>query len=77
MRWTNIPENAFFNVGTIDDVIKKAEKIAVTSCQKGKTNGYKFIYLKVISANRVFFAGKCRSLIVPEIRWTEGNSCPS
>ena len=23
-------------------------------------------YLKVISANRVFFAGKCRSLIVPE-----------
>ena len=23
-------------------------------------------YLKVISANRIFYAGKCRSLIVPE-----------
>ena len=23
-------------------------------------------YLKIISANRVFFSGRCRSLIVPE-----------
>ena len=73
------PENAFFNVGTIDDVIKKAEKMHVKSCtaRKEKLMATSSFYLKVISANRVFFAGKCRSLIVPEFRWTEGNSCPS
>ena len=54
------PENAFFNVGTIDDVIKKAETMhAVTACQKGQNvMATSSFYLKVISANRVFFAGK-------------------
>ena len=60
------PENAFFNVGTIDDVIKKAEKMQKHPARKEKLMATSSFYLKVISANRVFFAGKCRSLIVPE-----------
>ena len=60
------PENAFFNVGTIDDVIKKAEKMQYHPARKEKLMATSSFYLKVISANRVFFAGKCRSLIVPE-----------
>ena len=36
-------------------------KIPVILVHKGNT-----FYLKIIAANRVFYAGRCRSLIVPE-----------
>ena len=58
------PENAFFNVGTIEDVKKKAEENESSKLGGGRDISNTFS-LKIISANRVFFTGRCQSVIVP------------
>ena len=55
------PENAFFNVGTIDEVIEKAKPL--------NSKGVKFMEstfgLEIYASNKLAYAGRARSLVVP------------
>ena len=51
------PEAAFFNVGTIDEVVEKAK----ASRERYMTT----FWLKVIASDHVFYNGNCEALVVP------------
>ena len=53
------PEAAFFNVGTIDEVVEKSEGDA------GRSVIMAAFWLKVIASDHVFYNGNCESLVVP------------
>ena len=56
------PESAFFNVGTIDDVIAKA------NAEAGRIGAWALwntFGLKIIASDRVFYEGRCRKLVIP------------
>ena len=60
------PENAFFNVGTIDDVKRAAEKMKASVKIERQAFLMSDMYnLRIIAADRVFYEGPCLSLIVP------------
>ena len=58
------PENAFFNVGTIEDVIAKARQKEWLSMST--------FSLKIISTDKVFYDGKCEYLVIPTIDGEKG-----
>ena len=60
------PESAFFNVGTIDDVIAKAKAESEEAKRHRQERDHMETFgLKIIASDRVFYEGRCLSLVIP------------
>ena len=60
------PEAAFFNVGTIDDVVEKAKKLGTNASRQGE-EPWKPFWSHTLAADRTFYDGACESLVLPTV----------
>lgn len=59
------PENAFFNVGTIDDVIEKSKKEADKRVKECAYEPATYIWTGIYASNRQFYVGRGESITFP------------
>ena len=65
-KYDDIPESAFYMVGTIEEALEKAKKL--------KSNKFMSLNLEIISPQKIFFNDEIDLCILPGVEGDFGNS---